>query len=84
MLVKSSKELAGYIRQQRKQHNLSQSEVGESVGLKQATISDFENKPEGTKLDTLFRILAATNLEININPRGQARDLPKQQWSEEW
>ncbi len=53
MLIHSSKELAEYLRDRRKRQKLSQAEIGDRVGIKQATISAFENNPEGTKLETL-------------------------------
>lgn len=68
---------------QRKKLRLSQSTVGDLVGLKQTTISAFENKPENTKLDTLFRILSAVDLEINILPKDKSLKT-KTNWSEEW
>lgn len=81
MIIHSPKDLALIVMDQRKKVKLSQSEVGDLVGLKQTTISAFENKPENTKLDTLFRILSAVNIEISISPK----DKPfKAEWKEEW
>jgi HTH-type transcriptional regulator/antitoxin HipB len=65
MFIYSSKELASYIIRQRKKLKLSQTAVGELVGLKQKTISEFETKPESTQINTLFRILSALNLDIH-------------------
>lgn len=42
--IRSSKELALIVMSQRKNLKLSQLETGKVVGLKQATISAFENK----------------------------------------
>jgi HTH-type transcriptional regulator/antitoxin HipB len=39
------------------------------VGFKQTTVSDFELKPESTKLETLFKILAALDLELYVSER---------------
>ncbi len=50
MLIHSSKELAEYLRDRRKRQKLSQAEIGDRVGIKQATISAFENNPEGTRM----------------------------------
>jgi HTH-type transcriptional regulator / antitoxin HipB len=66
MLIHSPKELALIVINQRKKLNLSQAAVADLIGLRQITISAFENRPEGTKLDTLFRILSAVKLDINI------------------
>jgi HTH-type transcriptional regulator/antitoxin HipB len=59
MFIRSPKELASLAIGQRKKLGLSQTALGELVGLKQKTISAFENKPESTELNTLFRILSA-------------------------
>ncbi len=85
MLIHSPKELALPVSNQRKKLGLSQSAVGQSVGLKQQTVSTFEKKPEGTKLETLFAILSALNLDINIIPKNQDKKTSaKTKWAQEW
>jgi len=85
MLIHSPKELALLVSNQRKKLKLSQADVGQSVGLKQQTISAFENKPESTKLETLFQILSAVNLDITITPKIQDKKAEiKSRWKEEW
>ncbi len=81
MFIRSPKELALLIANQRKKLKLSQSEVGKLVGLKQQTISEFENNPDGTKLETFFRIIAAVKLDVKLF---QKDDAPKTKWKEEW
>ncbi len=81
MILHSTQELAEYIRDRRKRQKLSQAEVGDRVGIKQATISSFENNPEGTKLETLFKLISALDLELQIIPKEKARN---QGWQEEW
>jgi len=66
MLIHSSKELAEYLRDRRKRQKLSQAEIGDRVGIKQATISAFENNPEGTKLETLFKLFSAWCDELSV------------------
>lgn len=83
MLIPSPKEIALLAVDQRKKLKLSQAEVGKRVGLKQQTISEFELKPERTKLDTLFRILSALNLDLKIFPKDVAVTT-RAQWKEEW
>lgn len=83
MIVHSVKEMAESIKDRRKRQKLSQAEVGDRVGVKQATVSAFENKPESTKLETLFKILAALELELQVVPRGSASQA-KSGWTEEW
>lgn len=81
--IRSPKELALAVASQRRNLKISQDKAGELVGLKQATLSAFENKPESTKLETLFRILSAVDLELYIAPKNEKND-PSSQWPHEW
>ena len=83
MELHSANELALAVREYRKQHKLSQQAIGELVGLKQATISAFENHPERSKLGTLFKILAATKLQLAIEPRSASLHTTCT-WDESW
>ncbi|HAT1793488.1 TPA: helix-turn-helix domain-containing protein [Legionella pneumophila] len=71
MIISSAKVLALYLNDKRKQLKMSQSEVTDLVGLKQDTISKFENSPDNSRIDTLFRILSALNLNISLVEKGQ-------------
>ena len=81
--MRSPKELALLVISQRKKLKLSQAEVANLVGLKQKTISAFENKLEGTKLDALFHILSAVKLDITVLGKDKAATT-ESQWKEEW
>lgn len=83
MLIRSPKELALFVISQRKKLKLSQADVGKMVGLKQQTISEFEIKPESTKLSTLFQILSAVRLNTKLSAKDETT-LTKTQWKEEW
>lgn len=83
MFIRSPKELAMFITNQRKKLKLTQIQVSNLVGLKQKTISAFENKPDGTQLETVFRILSALNLDIKLSPKDEISET-KSQWKEEW
>jgi len=83
MYIPSPQALAQFVINQRKKLKLSQEEVGNRVGLKQKTISAFENRPEGTKIDTLFDILSAVNLDLNISPKNEDASI-QSEWKEEW
>ena len=86
MQITSAKMLANAVRDQRKAQNITQSDTAKLVGIKQTTVSAFENTPEGTKLDTLFKLLAALDLELHIQPRNSTAETQSnnQQWNEEW
>lgn len=81
--IRSPKELALIMMSQRKKQGLSQLAVGKLVGLTQKTISGFENKPEGTQLETLFRILSALNLDIKISSKNE-QEKNISEWKNEW
>lgn len=83
MLISSPKELALFAMNQRKKLKLSQSDVGKLVGVKQQTISEFEINPEGTRIETLFRILSALNLDVQLATKSE-KTLTKTQWNEQW
>ncbi|MBN3216833.1 helix-turn-helix domain-containing protein [Pectobacterium polaris] len=82
MKITSAGMLAHAMRDERKTRKLNQSQVAESMGIKQSTVSDFENHPEGTRLETLFKLLAALDLELHLSKRGEPQ--VGQAWSEEW
>ena len=84
MNITSAKQLSACLRDIRLAQQRSQSKVASSVGIKQDTVSSFELHPESTKLETLFKILAALELSIDIKPRDEATDNKASGWKEEW
>ncbi|ECG8589617.1 helix-turn-helix domain-containing protein [Salmonella enterica subsp. salamae] len=83
MNVTSPKMLAQALRNARKQRKLTQREAAESMCMKQSTASEFENHPEGTRLDTLFKLLAALDLKLQVvNRRGENKS--SDSWDQEW
>ena len=66
--------LAAAVRDQRKISKLTQAEAAKLVGIKQTTVSDFELRPESTKLETLFKLLSALDLELHVVKRGSTLD----------
>ncbi len=69
MAITTARMLSQVIREFRYQQELSQTDVAKLAATKQATVSVFENNPESTKLDTLFKILTALELEVVVQPR---------------
>ena len=82
MRITSSKQLSNYVKDSRKRCNLSQSTIAKKVGIKQDTVSKFELDADTTRLETLFKILSALNLDIEIKQRGS--NDPENSWSEDW
>ncbi len=83
MNVTSPKMLAEAIKDARKQRNLTQRETAASMGMKQSTVSEFENHPEGTRLDTLFKLLAALDLKLQVVSR-RGKNNSSDGWDQEW
>ncbi|MBC7002728.1 helix-turn-helix domain-containing protein [Photobacterium sp. BZF1] len=84
MKVTSATQLSHLLQESRKEQGLSQSNTAQKVGIRQDTVSKFENAPEGTRLDTLFKLLAALDLELEVRPRGEQSNSNSEQWNEEW
>lgn len=85
MRVTSPAALANAVRNQRKACQKTQRDTADLVGIKQTTVSDFELKPESTKLETLFKILAALDLELHVTTRGASvNDSPSKTIKREW
>lgn len=84
MKVTTAKQLANYLQDIRHSQGLSQSKIGEKIGLRQGTVSNFEQNPESTKLESLFKLLSALELEIEIKPRNSKQSLKTPSWDQEW
>lgn len=90
MKIFDPKALSVYLRDERRRRGLSQAKVGDSVGLRQGTVSKFESMPEKMQLDTLFRLLSALELELAVKPKSSAlkknvdSSTPGDKWTEEW
>ncbi|MRS88921.1 helix-turn-helix domain-containing protein [Enterobacteriaceae bacterium RIT714] len=83
MKITTSAMLANAMRDQRKSLRLTQAETAERVGMKQATVSGFEQNPDSSKLETLFRLLSALDLELHVMPRGETTEKDSG-WGQEW
>lgn len=68
-LARSPEQIGNAIRRARKKAGMSQSELGERAGLRQATISQIEKGHPAAKMETILGILSALNLEFQIGPR---------------
>lgn len=77
--IRSPKELGMTLRQQRKAKGLTQAAVGKPVNLVQSKISQIENGTLAIELNTLFRLLAALELELVVQPR-QTHELKGDEW----
>ena len=78
--VYSPKTLGIAIQRQRKAKKLNQQDAGKAFKLKQATVSSIESGALGTRIDTLFRLLAALDLEMIIRSKGESENMKKGPW----
>ena len=84
MKVTSAKQLSACLKDARLSQKLAQGKVAGKVGIRQDTVSSFELNPESTKLETLFKILAALELSLDIRPRTDPAENATPGWKEEW
>ncbi|AXS82535.1 MULTISPECIES: helix-turn-helix domain-containing protein [Marinobacter] len=82
MKITSPDALAQEIKNARKRRKLTQQVVSDQIGVKQATISSFENHPERSRVETLFKLLSALDLELRVAKRGDTEQEAK--WDQEW
>lgn len=83
MVITSPEALANVLKDHRKRKNLSQMDIAKRVGLKQTTVSAFEIDPRGSKMATLFKLLASLDLELEIKHRGRSNH-KIEGWDQEW
>jgi HTH-type transcriptional regulator / antitoxin HipB len=69
MIARTPQQLGAGIRRNRRQKKLTQSELGEKMHARQATVSKLEAGRPATQLRILMDALAALDLELVIRPR---------------
>jgi HTH-type transcriptional regulator/antitoxin HipB len=85
-LISTDAQLAHALRSARKARGLSQAEAGRNVGLLPKTISALENHPGSASIDSLFKLLSALGLELEIDrkmpegPRGEKSVIATEEW----
>jgi len=70
--ARSATQIGAILRRARRARHLSQTKLGEKIGLRQATISKLEKGEPATQLSTLLDVLTALNLELAITERERA------------
>jgi HTH-type transcriptional regulator/antitoxin HipB len=65
-MIYSPVQLANTMRLVRQKNNWTQSDLAKRIGIKQATISNFENNPDNTTLTTFFRILQSLGMTMAL------------------
>jgi HTH-type transcriptional regulator/antitoxin HipB len=70
-LARTPKDIGHAIRQARKEKKLTQKDLASMSGIWQETISKMESGVANTKLETMFDLMAALDLELNVSPRSK-------------
>ena len=71
-LARLPKDVGHAIREERKAKKLTQKQLANLSGVWQETISKVESGTANTKLETLFNLLSALDLEITVRERSKA------------
>lgn len=74
-IVRTADALGATLRRRRRTLHLSQGSLGESINLRQATISALEAGTADTKLSTVMDAMAALGLELVVRPRSTVTDV---------
>ena len=70
-IARTTKDLGNVLRQARKAKNLTQADLAARAGIWQRTVSNIETSASGAKIDTIFDLLAALDLELHIVHRSK-------------
>ncbi|XXD11540.1 type II toxin-antitoxin system antitoxin HipB [Klebsiella sp. R445] len=68
-MIYSPVQLANYLKLMRQKNQWTQNDLARRIGIKQATISNFENHPDKTSLTTLFKILQSLEMSMVIKAK---------------
>lgn len=68
-LARSPKQLGTLIQHSRKARGMSQTELAQLAGLRQEMVSKIERGQPGSRIASIYELLAALDLEMNIGPR---------------
>ena len=66
MIVATPAALSAWFKSRRKEKGLTQERLAAITGLKQKTISGFECGTVDIRMETIFRLLAAVGLNIDL------------------
>ena len=77
--ISSPAMLGKFIRSYRKKKGINQKELGKKAGITQETISNLENQTKRIRIDNLFRILSALNLDLILTDKKEDKNV-KADW----
>ena len=68
-VARSAKQLGGLIQQCRKARDWTQTDLAQRAGLRQEMVSKIEAGQPGSRVASIFVLLAALDLEMTLTPR---------------
>ncbi len=83
-LIRTPAQLSAILKSARKQKGLTQAAAGETVGLKQSTVSVIEKHVGGTAVETLYKLLSALDLELVVRDKKADPEKASSSTSREW
>jgi len=75
-LVHTARQLANALKSRRKEKHFTQKEAAFRVGLLPKTVSGLESDPERSSIESLFKLLAAMELELVLRPKNEKAGSP--------
>ena len=69
LAIYSPRQLANLLKLTRQKHGFTQTELAARIGIKQATISNFENNPDKTTIKTFFKIIQALEMSLVLHEK---------------
>ena len=69
MIIRDQKQLGGLIRTARQKHRWRQSDLARRASTTQKIISALETGASTTRLDTILKVLAALDLDLDVTDR---------------
>ncbi len=69
MTIRNEKQLGALIRSARRKRNWRQVDLARRASMRQQLISDLENGTSSSRLDTILKILAALDLDLDVTDR---------------
>ncbi|HAV1788657.1 TPA: type II toxin-antitoxin system antitoxin HipB [Enterobacter hormaechei subsp. xiangfangensis] len=74
LAIYSPKQLANHLKLTRQKHGYTQAELAARIGIKQGTISNFENNPDKTTVKTFFKLIQALEMSLVLYEKDEMRN----------
>ena len=79
--ITTTKALGIMLRDYRKKESITQTDLAKLAGgIKQSTVSNFENNPTTARIDTLFKLVNALGLEMHLVEKKAQLPLGDDEW----